>query len=89
MPKFKPTEVMLLPTLLKSQLDFLSKSMKNPSDKSEHLMEYGILKMQNTLQTLEGKELETFLAEAKNNLATIRMVLDDAEKELATLVDEG
>tara|TARA_B100001057_G_scaffold54127_2_gene48064 strand:- start:18573 stop:18842 length:270 start_codon:yes stop_codon:yes gene_type:complete len=89
MLKFKPTEVMLLPTLLKSQLDFLSKSMKNPTDKAEHLMEYGILKMQNTLQTLEGEELATFLAEAKNNLATIRMVLDDAEKELATLVDEG
>ncbi|GFD70997.1 hypothetical protein KUL113_04170 [Tenacibaculum sp. KUL113] len=89
MPEFKPTEMRVIPALLKSNLDFISKSLKNPVDQDEHIMEYGILKMQQKIQTLNSKELETFLAESKDNIATLRMVLDAAEKEIATLVDEG
>jgi dsDNA-binding SOS-regulon protein len=87
MPEFKPTEMRVIPALLKAQLDFYYKALKNPSDQADHQMEYTLLKMQQVLQNLKGEELETFLAEAKESLATVRKFLDAAEKEIAKLVD--
>ena len=89
MGNFKPSEVSLIPTLLKNQLDFLSKSMKNPTVQEEHAMEYAMLKMQQGLHALEGKELEAFLTEAGKCISELRTVLDAAEKELAALLDGG
>ncbi|GFD77254.1 hypothetical protein KUL118_01160 [Tenacibaculum sp. KUL118] len=89
MPQFEPSELKVIPALIKAQLDFYSKALKNPSDQAEHQMEYTLLKMQQILQNLKGKDLETFLTEATESIATIRKFLDDAEKEIATLVDEG
>lgn len=87
MPEFKPTEMRVIPALLKAQLDFYYKALKNPSDQADHQMEYTLLKMQQALHNLKGKDLETFLAESKDNIATLRTFLDAAEKEIATLVD--
>jgi len=89
MLQFKPTEIRVIPAMLKANLDFFSKALNNPSDQAEHQAEYTLLKMQQALQNLKGKELETFLAESKKNIATLRTFLDAAEKEIATLVDEG
>lgn len=89
MPELKPSEMIVIPALLKAQLEFYFKALKNPSDQAEHQMEYTLLKMQQVLQNLKGEELETFRAEAKESFAIIRKFLDDAEKEIATLVDEG
>lgn len=87
MPEFKPTEIKVVLPLLKANLDFFSKALKNPTEQAEHQMEYTMLKMQQALHNLKGKDLETFLAESKDNIATLRTFLDAAEKEIATLVD--
>lgn len=87
MPQFKSSEIKVVLPLLKANLDFLSKALKNPTEQAEHQMEYTMLKMQQALHNLKGKDLETFLAESKDNIATLRTFLDAAEKEIAKLVD--